>query len=246
MRLATTLPSLLGEVFPKSRPGTRSTLARAATVRTFRPGEEILLQGDETSVGLLLEGQVALRRTTPDGRQLVVRIVDRGKLPAVLPLAARPASADAVALTPTPVAMWRGVDVRSLATADPGLAVDLMDHALDALADVTGRLEELIYQDAPRRVARVLHQHADLFFAEGPVLTRRELPMLVGTSREMTGRVIRVLEARGIVVRVGRYGFKLLDPVALAATAQARDERRRITDGPGEANPRGRARSGLP
>ena len=177
----------------------------------------------------MLDGHAALRRTTPDGRQLIVRIVDRGGLASVLPLAARPAAADAVALTQTPVAMWRGEEIRSLAEADAGLAMELLDLVLLAFEEMAGRLEGLLYQDAPRRVARILHRHADLFFREVPVLTRRHLPMLVGTSREMTGRVLRVLESRGLVAREGRHGLRLLDPAGLAIAAESREERLRTS-----------------
>jgi hypothetical protein len=48
--------------------------------------------------------------------------------------------------------------------------------------------------------------------------------------REMTGRVLRVLESGGIVARVGRYRFRLLDPAGLAAAVEAREERRRPAD----------------
>jgi CRP-like cAMP-binding protein len=61
--------------------------------------------------------------------------------------------------------------------------------------------------------------HADLFFADDPVLTRDYLPNMVGTSREMTGRVLRILEARSIVARVDRNRLRLLDPDGLAAMA---------------------------
>jgi hypothetical protein len=71
----------------------------------------------------------------------------------------------------------------------------------------------------------VLHEHTDLFFASPPVLTRTHLPILVGTSREMTGRVLRVLEARQLVARVGRNRLRLLDPAGLAAVADTDPER---------------------
>ena len=227
--IAAALQAVLGSVFPHSRPMTRTAMTAAASVRSYRPGEEIINQGDETSLALVLDGHVALRRTTPDGRQVIVRIVDQGELASVLPLAARPAAADAVALTHTPVALWRGRDIRSLAESDAGLAIELMDHVLLAFEEMASRLEGLLYQDAPRRVARVLHRHSDLFFCEAPVLTRRHLPLLVGTSREMTGRVLRVLESRGLVAREGRHGLRLLDPDGLATAAEHRDERRRTS-----------------
>lgn len=224
--LARALPAVLSEAFPRTRPTTLTALTSVATVRTFRPGQAILTQGEDKALAMALDGYVALRRTTPDGRQLIVRIAHRGRLSTMLPLAFRPAGADAVALTETSVALWSADEVRALAESDAGLAVELLDQALVVLEEVTARLEGMLHQEALRRVARVLRQHADLFFSDPPVLTRRHLPMLVGTSREMTGRVIRVLESNGVVVRAGRT-FRLLDSEALAAAAEPDEERSR-------------------
>ena len=217
----TGLPEVIDHAFPASRVDTRRALAGSALVRRFAPRQVILRQGDESSVALVLDGYAAARRMTADGRQLIVRIVTRGGLVPLLPLAARPASADIIALTPSPVAVWRADEMRSLATADPGLAVDLLDKVLLSFEDVVKRLDGLLHQDAVRRVARVLAVHAELFFGEPPVLPRSNLPILVGTSREMTGRVLRVLESRQILVRVGRDRLRLLDAAGLAATADA-------------------------
>jgi hypothetical protein len=38
------------------------------------------------------------------------------------------------------------------------------------------------------------------------------LPALVGTTREMTGRVLRQLEREGTIQRFGRGGLRLLRP----------------------------------
>jgi CRP-like cAMP-binding protein len=177
-------------------------------------------QGDEQHVAMVLEGYVALQRTTTDGRQLILRIVRRAGLTQVLPLAGRGAAGDALALTPAIAAIWRGAEVRALAIADTGLSADLLDHALVTFEETLGRLDGLGYQNAGRRVASVLERHAELFFAEHPVLHRSDLPGLVGTSREMTGRVLRVLEARRVVQRVGRDRLRLLDPANLAVAAR--------------------------
>jgi len=217
--LAASLPEALAAAFPHSLPGTRAALARAAGVRTFEPGETIVAQGDSSLLALVLEGHVAIRRTTVDGRELIVRIVTRGGLTGFLTLAARPAGGDAVALTSGPAAVWRAAEVRALANADPGLAVDILDNVLGTFGELVSRLDSLLYQDALRRVARVLDLHAGLFFGDRPVLTRAQLPTIVGTSREMTGRVLRILESRNVVARVGRDRLLLLDPEGLAATA---------------------------
>jgi CRP-like cAMP-binding protein len=213
------LVSLLDEVFPQSRPDTRAALVNAAGIQTFKPAQTIFRQGDVTPIALVLGGHAAVRRTSLDGRELIVRIIRRGQLGAFFPFATRPSLADVVALTATPLALWRGPFVRSLARTDAGLAVDLLDHVLITYEEVVGRLDSLTYQDALRRVARILHLYADLFFADEPILTRAHLPTLVGTSREMTGRVLRRLEDRSLVTRVGRERLRLLDPTGLAAAA---------------------------
>jgi CRP-like cAMP-binding protein len=216
---SSSLHSQLGAIFPQSRTESRTALLNTASLQTFAAGQTIFRQGDATPIALVLDGHVAIRRTSLDGRQLIFRIVGQGKLAAFFPLKARPSAADAIALTAAPVALWMGPWFRSLATLDPGLAVDLLDHVLVTYEEVVGRLDSLLYQDALKRVARILHLHADLFFADKPVLTRDYLPNLVGTSREMTGRVLRVLESRSLVARVGRDRLRLLDAAGLAAVA---------------------------
>jgi CRP-like cAMP-binding protein len=79
------------------------------------------------------------------------------------------------------------------------------------------RIEGFLHQDARLRVIRILSQHRDLFFGERPVLTRAHLPGLVGTSPQMTGRVLRMLERDGTLARVGRTGLQLLRPDQLNA-----------------------------
>jgi CRP-like cAMP-binding protein len=227
----TDLSDIIAEAFPNSRADTRQALAMAAGIRRLEPGEMIIRQGDASGVALIIDGHVAVRRTTVDGRQYMIRIVTRGRLSPLLPLLAKASTADAVALTPTTTAVWRADTLRARAKNDAGLAVDILDDVLMAVDEVMGRLDGLLYQNALRRVARVLHQHADFFFVERPILTRAHLPILVGTSREMTGRVLRALEARGTVSRVGRDRLSLLDPAGLATAAEIGADGPRMSPG---------------
>ena len=78
---------------------------------------------------------------------------------------------------------------------------------------------EVIHQSSRQRVIQVLARYLDLFFGEPAVLSRSHLPSMVGTSREMTSRVIRQLEGEGMVARVGRNGLQLLAPARLHEAA---------------------------
>ena len=214
-----TVAEVLDETFPGSRPDTRRALILSVEVRTFRARQTVLAQGDDTHFGVVLEGHVGIRRTTVDGRELMPLIASRGQLGPTLPIAGRPSSAELLGLSPGRIALWSSSDVHALAAKDAGFALALLEHVLLAVEEVVERMDGLLYQNAQRRVARVLDQHAEIVFGDQAVVTRSYLPALVGTSREMTGRVLRQLEAEGVVERIGRGRLRLLDAAELTRTA---------------------------
>lgn len=168
---------------------------------------------------LVLDGMVGFRRTTIDGREVIPRVAARAQLAPMMPIAGRAAVVEVVALSSAHVARWAAAELRALADDDAGFAVAVLDQVLLSFEAVVERLDGLLYQDASRRVARVLEQHAEILFGDDAPLTRAFLPALVGTSREMTGRVLRQLESEGVVARVGRDRLRLLDPARLTRTS---------------------------
>jgi CRP-like cAMP-binding protein len=149
----------------------------------------------------------------------MIRVASAGSLAPVLPLGPRPAGADTIALTEGLAALWNAGEIRSLAAVDAGFALDVLDQTLATFEEIVEGIDGLLHQDSQRRVARALRRRSDLFFGGQPILSRAYLANLVGTSQEMTRRVLRALEARQVVARVGRDRLRLLDPDALAAIA---------------------------
>ena len=217
---AAAVSAVIAEAFPRCALETQHTLLASADLAPMATDEIVVRQGDDTWVVLIVAGHAGLRRATADGRLSMLRIVSRGEVAGFALLGRRPMIADLVALSDGTVARWTGEHLRTLVESDPGLGLDALDLALAASDQIAERSDALVHQDAVERVARVLYRYRDLFFAEPPVLTRTHLPMLVGTSREMSGRVIRTLEARGVVARTGRQGLALLDPGALERLGQ--------------------------
>lgn len=208
---------LLVSALPGCRAETIERLIQTVRVRSVKPGEKIYRQGDPVPLTLILEGYGAARRTTMTGKELVSGVAPAGVLFGWSGLAAIPSSVELVALTECEIGQWRGANVRALASVDPGLALAAIDSMAWSLHQTVERIEGFLHQDARLRVLRILAQHRDLFFGEPAVLTRAHLPGLVGTSREMTGHVLRQLERDGTIARVGRAGLKLLRPEQLGA-----------------------------
>ena len=213
------LARIIASAIPNARPDTHLTLAHAARIQSLGSRDVIFRQGEPILLTLVLDGYASFRRTTADGRQLVLGVAMRGDLFGYSSISARRAGVDLVALTDARVAVWPGRELRKLTTDDLGLATDAIDGLADFIVDITERLDGFIHHSSRQRVVRVLARYSDLFFGEPAVLSRSHLPSLVGTSREMTGRVIRQLEREGMVARVGRNGLQLLAPARLHEAA---------------------------
>jgi CRP/FNR family cyclic AMP-dependent transcriptional regulator len=217
------LGQLLARALPDAATETVETLVETARLRSVRSGEVIIHQGEMLPSTLVIRGHAVIRRTTSDAREHVLGIARPGSFVGHRGIAGRAASQDLVAITPAAVALWSGTEVRSLVRIDPGLALNVIDEMARLWGKNIEQVEGFMHQEARRRVLRVLATYADLFFSEPAVLPRTLLPGLVGTSREMTGRVLRSLEAEGVISRVGRRGLRLLAPGALEQAGDGRD-----------------------
>ena len=214
---AARLRAHLVKALPGCTPETIERLIQTAVVRSVERDDKIYRQGDPVPLTLILDGYGAARRTTESGKELVNGVAPAGVLFGWSGLAAVPSSVELVAITSCRVAQWRGADIRQLATADAGLALVAIDSMAWSLHQTVERIEGFLHQDARLRVLRILAQYRELIFGESPILTRAHLPGLVGTSREMTGHVLRQLEREGTIARLPKGGLALLRPDRLDA-----------------------------
>ena len=216
---------MLNELIQRSlsgcSPETIAALLETARVRTVRPGDTIYPQGEPVPLTLILRGYGFARRTTATGQEIVSGVAPAGNMFGWSGIKGAPSSVQLVALTVCEVAQWPGAEIRALVTADSAFGLVAIDSMAASLHETVERIDGFLHQDARRRVLRILARHQELFFSEPPVLTRGHLPGLVGTSREMTGRVLRQLEHEGTVKRVGRSGLRLLRPDQLEADDSA-------------------------
>jgi CRP-like cAMP-binding protein len=200
---------------PGMRPATASALAASGRIRPFRAGDILFRQEEPIPLTLMIRGYGGFRRTTVEGKEVTVGLAEPGQIYGITNASGTIASVELFALTEGAAVQWRGSTFRKALLTDPKLAIDVVDRLAAFLTILTGKVDGFLHQDARRRVIRVLARHRDLFFSDPPVLSRAHLPGLVGTSREMTGRVIRDLERDGVVARVGRTGLRLLDATPL-------------------------------
>jgi CRP-like cAMP-binding protein len=209
------LQELIERALPGCRPATYRVLLDSAITRSVARDEMVFRHGEPIPLTLVTEGYGAFRRTTIDGQVLTLGIAYPGDLSGLSSMTSASSAVDLVALTDARVMLWRGAELRRLVGIDPGLGLAAIERLSSFLFILTEKVDGFLHQDARRRVIRILARHSDLFFGKPAVLSRSHLPSLVGTSREMTGRVLRELEREGTIARVGRTGLQLLRPERL-------------------------------
>jgi CRP-like cAMP-binding protein len=214
------LEAMLPTVLPEAAERSLMALARQAQIRPFRRHEQVLSQGRDPLLTMVLDGHLGAVRSDAGGRQQMITIAGSGELVGVISLRRDAPSVDLVGLSRGTAALWPGDLVMALARVDAGLAVGLLDHALRSAARLLNRLEHVTFDSVSRRLAAILWMRREILFdARRPLLSRPQLADLAGTSREMAGRVIRDFERRGLIARVGTTGLVLRDPIGLRTAA---------------------------
>lgn len=214
-----TLREKLAILLPACRPETVTALVDTARLRHVRPGEPIYRQGGTVPLNLIIHGNAISRRTTADGQQIFSGVAQPGVLFGYSAIAGSTSTVEIVALNDCLVAQWPGPEIRELVEGDAAFGLVAIDSLAGSLHALMEQIEGFLHQDARRRVLRILARHRGLFFCDPPVLTRAHLAGLVGTSPEMTRRVLRQLEREGAIAREGRSMLRLLKPELLETAA---------------------------
>jgi CRP/FNR family transcriptional regulator, cyclic AMP receptor protein len=193
---------------------TLADVARQARRCHYRPGEQIMLEG-ELPPGLffVLRGRVRLSRMAADGREQVLAMVGAGENFNTVPLFDnQPNPATARAMSPVHCLLLPRDALLELIRRHPDLALAALREMAGQLRDLVVLVEDLAFRSVRERLARQLLHEA----AEGTAeLTHQELAERTGTVREIAGRALRQLAQEGLV-RLERGRVIVLDREGLA------------------------------
>ena len=217
--------ALLGRVpvFEALRPEDLVRVADVAVPRSFRAGEVVFREGDDSDTCYVVRtGHARAVREHADGRQITLATFGPGDFFGELAMfdderrSATVEAVDALDVLGIP-----GVDMRALLSRHPEIAVKLVISLGRRLRAANERLARQSFQTVQSRVAAVLAQLVDQAQAEGAgerdvllTATQAELAQLAGSSRESASRFLAVLERAGVISQ-GRGRLTVHDPAAL-------------------------------
>lgn len=194
------------------------TLTRLAVNRQFARDTTIFWEGREAQgFFILLSGQVKLAKSSLDGKEYIIRLVNPGETfgeAAVLAEAGYPASA--IALEDCRTLYFAKTHFLSLLTSSPTLARNMLATMSRLLFHLTKQLEDLSLKEVSSRLARYvldqcLNTHGrvadELSF--DLTITKTHLAAYLGTISETLSRTLARLKTHGAIAEdKGRITIK--------------------------------------
>jgi CRP-like cAMP-binding protein len=201
---------------------------RAAKTRQVAQGGFFFYQEDPAeAVYILSEGRVKLTQLSPDGQQVLVRVITPWTLfgaVAMTPEASYPVSAqadqDSRALS------WSKSSLQAFIGQYPQLALNAMQMMAAHVKEFQDRYRELATERVERRLARAILRLASQTGRKIPEgilldlpLTRQDLAEMSATTLYTVSRILSQWEERGLV-EAGRERLVLRKPHGLVVIAE--------------------------
>ena len=179
-----------------------------------RKKQPIYLAGDPgENLYFLKEGRVKISRIDQSGKEFTLTLLEPGEIFGELGLFDdSPRETTAIALEDSIICMMKRSDFEKYVTNRPELSLKLNKLMGLRLRQIENRIEELLFQDVPSRLARLLLRLLDQHKRETKhgtriniKLSQQEIANLIGATREMTSTVLNSFKKDGLIKVESKY-----------------------------------------
>ena len=184
-------------------------ISRSLPMSTCRVGGLVTSPDDDDErLYIVKRGRVRLYRITPDGKQLTLDILDKGRIVGRMSwLGQELNEVYAEAIEDALICSFTPVELERLMARYPGVGINIVRYLAERLAVSDREREILAFRSVEERLASKLLELLDRFGhqADGGAylidarLTQQELADMIGTSRETLALTISALRERGIL-----------------------------------------------
>ena len=192
-------------------------LDRQVTMSTCEAGR-VFYTPTETGEALFLlkKGRVQLYRLSPDGKKLVVAVLEPGMIFGEMSLIGQGMhNTFAESIDECTLCVMSRSDVERLVHEKPQVALRFMEAMALRLQTAESKLEDLAFKGIPARIAGLLLELASIDGVEIVGFTHQDLAERIGTYRETTTQVLNNFKEKGWI-EIGRKHIQLLNTEALS------------------------------
>lgn len=179
-------------------------LAQGASIRAVPRNATVLHTGDRTdNLYVILAGSLRVLVSDEEGREVILSILHPGEFFGEMGVIDdHPRSATVEAVEPVELVVISKAEFRRCLEENFDLALYIMRSLVKRLRQADRKIESLALMDVYGRVARVLLDMAQdrggVLFVD-PMPSRQTIAKMVGASREMVTRVMKDLQADGLI-----------------------------------------------
>ena len=208
-------------LFSGTSPQDVELLLSVARERRHQRGDVIFSQGEEAAgFFLVCEGRIKIYKLSPDGKERILHIVQRGQSfaeAAIFGDGCYPAFAEP--LEPASLVFFPRKEVLELLAAHWQVAINMIGGLSRFLRQFAAQIEDLTFKDVPSRLARYLLELADGAELITLPITKTQLASRLGTVSETLSRTLRKLSDEALIEVHGKQ-IRLLDPERLEDLAE--------------------------
>jgi CRP/FNR family transcriptional regulator, cyclic AMP receptor protein len=195
-------------LFAQLTSGEIDQLLAHARVAHYRHGDVIFHKASPgTGMMAVLAGQVRISAPSPDGREIVLNMINPGEIFGEIALLdGKDRTADAVAQTDCELLVIERRSFIPFLISNPEIALRLLAVLCDRLRRTTEQVEDMLFRDLPSRLAKKLLSLAATSGTRSERgvriatrLSQRELGAMVGMSRESVNKQLRQWQVEGII-----------------------------------------------
>jgi len=198
-------------------------VAKSTLLQRYERGETLAWEGDPCAgLFILQQGCVKLFRTSPQGRQYIIRVLQEGDTCNEVPIFdGGPNPVNVTALEETTAWVVQAAAVQALMQKDPEYmrrTIRKLGAMLRHLVQITS---EMAFLQIPQRLARLLDEipAEELRGESANRWTQEQLAARLGTVREVVARAMRDLERSGAITIENRK-IRICNPEILREWAQ--------------------------
>ena len=194
-------------------------LERVTTMSTCPRGRVFYTPGETGEVLFLLKkGRVQIYRLSPEGKKLVIAVLEPDTLFGEMALLGQGMhNTFAEAVEPCTLCAMSRRDVEGLLAKFPHVSTRLLEILGRRLMDAEARLESLAFKSIPARLAALLLSAQKNNFVQGQ--THQELAEMIGTYRETVTQTLSGFKAQGLV-EIHRKRIEICDAAGLQKLAE--------------------------
>ena len=200
-----------------------SKLAQSGIWKVFEPNEVVFWEGDiETNLFYLQYGSLKAVKTSPDGREQVLRVINAGEIfHEVGALAKRANPATAITLEESGIWLLPRQALEDAIAEYPQMAFRIIENMADKIISLASLASDLSLKSVKARFAKlVLERAKDGVIERASWATQTEMASRLGTVPDVLSRVIRELTRAG-VIEMDKKQIRILDAESLVSLAES-------------------------